>query len=121
MAIGYGSDECRWVIPARLETDAATAEHIVRSNALWPMISACLPKEAPTSSLSSSSSSEQSPLAPHLVITSSIAEIGSSLIGRLRRQQVCHSLFSSLACERPDLRIDLLCPGPSTPISSQQQ
>jgi short-subunit dehydrogenase len=101
------------LLPA-LETDAATTEHIVRSNALWPMILTPLlfaKSQATTTSSSEHSPSQQS---PHLVITSSIAgKLAVPLSATYAASKFAiQGYFSSLACERPDLRIDLLCPGP---------
>jgi NAD(P)-dependent dehydrogenase (short-subunit alcohol dehydrogenase family) len=51
--------------------------------------------------------------APHLVITSSIVEKPVPLSAAYAASKFAiQGYFSSLACERPDLRIDLLCPGP---------
>jgi dehydrogenase/reductase SDR family protein 7 len=102
------------LLPA-LETDAATTEHIVRSNALWPMIlTPLLFAKRPTPTASSLSSEQSPPLAPHLVITSSIAgKLAVPLSAAYAASKFAiQGYFSSLACERPDLRIDLLCPGP---------
>jgi short-subunit dehydrogenase len=100
------------LLPA-LETDAATTEHIVRSNALWPMILTPLlfAKATPSTLSSEQSPSQQS---PHLVITSSIAgKLAVPLSAAYAASKFAiQGYFSSLACERPDLRIDLLCPGP---------
>jgi short-subunit dehydrogenase len=101
------------LLPA-LETDAATTEHIVRSNALWPMILTPLLFAKTSSSSSSSSSPQQSQPPPHLVVTSSIAgKLAVPLSAAYAASKFAiQGYFSSLACERPDLRIDLLCPGP---------
>jgi short-subunit dehydrogenase len=96
------------LLPA-LETDAATTEHIVRSNALWPMI--LTPLLFAKTPATTSPSSQQS---PHLVITSSIAgKLAVPLSAAYAASKFAiQGYFSSLASERPDLRIDLLCPGP---------
>jgi dehydrogenase/reductase SDR family protein 7 len=90
-----------------LETDAATTEHMLRSNALWPMILTPLLFSKPASS-------GQSPSTPHLVVTSSIAgKLAVPLSAAYAASKFAvQGYFSSVACERPDVRIDLLCPGP---------
>ena len=95
------------LLPA-LETDAATTEHIVRSNALWPMILTPL-LFAKTPATASQQSSQQS---PHLVITSSIAgKLAVPLSAAYAASKFAiQGYFSSLSCDRPDLRIVLLCP-----------
>jgi dehydrogenase/reductase SDR family protein 7 len=89
-----------------LETDAATTEHMLRSNALWPMILTPL--------LFSKESQQSQQAAPHLVVTSSIAgKLAVPLSAAYAASKFAvQGYFSSVACERPDVRIDLLCPGP---------
>jgi short-subunit dehydrogenase len=103
------------LLPA-LETDAATTEQILRSNALWPMLLTPLLFAKPTATTTSSSDGQPLPSSPlpHLVITSSIAgKLAVPLSAAYAASKFAvQGYFSSLAAERPDVRIDLLCPGP---------
>jgi dehydrogenase/reductase SDR family protein 7 len=105
-----------------LETDVATTERVLRSNALWPMLLTPLlfaSRSSESESESSDGGDEHAKLQPsrplpHLVVTSSIAgklAVPLSAVYAASKFAV-QGYFMSLACERPDLRIDLLCPGP---------
>lgn len=96
-----------------LETDPATTEHIIKATALWPMI--LTPLLFGTDAAGDASISVFRPRhAPHLVVTSSIAAKLAVPLSAVyaAAKFALQGYFLSLQAERPDLRIDLLCPGP---------
>lgn len=85
-----------------LQTSPETVQSMISTNAIWPMIvTPYLLRKQPLRP-------------PHLVVTSSIAgKLPVPLSAAYAASKFAlHGYFSSLQCERPDLRIDLMCPGP---------
>jgi dehydrogenase/reductase SDR family protein 7 len=93
-----------------LETDPETANSILQTTALWPMLMTPLLFQSATSAVNNGNQRHL----PHLVVTSSIAgklAVPLSAVYAAAKFAL-QGYFWSLQAERPDLRIDLLCPGP---------
>jgi short-subunit dehydrogenase len=95
---------CGHLSPA-LETDSQTAEMIWRRNALWPMILTPLLFEE---KLFASSTR------PHIVVTSSIGAFVPVPLSACycAAKHALHGYFRSFQAERPDVTVQLICPGP---------
>uniref|UniRef100_A0A7S2YNY3 Protochlorophyllide reductase n=1 Tax=Entomoneis paludosa TaxID=265537 RepID=A0A7S2YNY3_9STRA len=101
------------VLSPALETDSNVVQTVLQTNALWPMIlTPLLLQHYPDPTRDPPNSTTSAP--PQLLITSSIAaKVPVPLSASYAAAKAAlHHYFLSLATERPDLVIDLACPGP---------
>jgi len=89
-----------------LETSVETAESVWRLNALWPMVLTPLLLEKRSSPFFKER--------PHLVVTSSIAGILPVPLSATyaAAKHAVQGYFRSVKAERPDLRLQIVMPGP---------
>ncbi|KAL7570050.1 hypothetical protein ACA910_017088 [Epithemia clementina (nom. ined.)] len=120
-----------------LETDANVVQRVLQVNAVWPMILMPLllrrrrrhdntnneSNNNNNNNTAANNNDYETQNTPRFLVTSSVAaKFPLPLSATYAASKAAlHQYFLSLAAERPDLKIDLVCPGPiDTPFFSNQ-
>jgi short-subunit dehydrogenase len=92
------------------QTDPDTVESVMQATAIWPMILTPLLLQQQSSVFGAANNNRK----PHLVVTNSIAgKLAVPLSAVYAASKFALTgYFMSLQAERPDIRVDVLCPGP---------